>query len=198
MFPQIYPMIGFEWTAKQFFWCGLHLCRPGFILLVHMMCNSFWPGRGIAHRLPLVCNSLQEHCTPMHTNHRCGSTADPFLPWQVPLLRIPEPVGVRLLRRLLHHHHPQHAGAPRTLCRRRCCGCNRPRLNDSSLMPCSTTLLDVLTSSVQIGVDCLRRHSMLLPPQIAYMISGMIYFMWSLHCGFIIPSPSYPGWWIWL
>jgi len=34
--------------------------------------------------------------------------------------------------------------------------------------------------------------------QIAYMISGMIYFMWSLHCGFIIPSPSYPGWWIWL
>ena len=37
-----------------------------------------------------------------------------------------------------------------------------------------------------------------VPLQIAYMISGMIYFMWSLHCGFIIPSPSYPGWWIWL
>ena len=34
--------------------------------------------------------------------------------------------------------------------------------------------------------------------QIAYMISGMIYFMWSLHCGFIIAEPSYPGWWIWL
>ena len=34
--------------------------------------------------------------------------------------------------------------------------------------------------------------------QIAYMISGMIYFMWSLHCGFIIPEPSYPGWWVWL
>jgi ABC-type multidrug transport system permease subunit len=30
------------------------------------------------------------------------------------------------------------------------------------------------------------------------MISGMIYFMWSLHCGFIIPEPSYPGWWVWL
>ena len=34
--------------------------------------------------------------------------------------------------------------------------------------------------------------------QVAYMISGMVYFMWSLHCGFIIPEPSYPGWWIWL
>jgi len=33
---------------------------------------------------------------------------------------------------------------------------------------------------------------------VAYMISGTIYFMWSLHCGFIIPSPNYPGWWIWL
>ena len=34
--------------------------------------------------------------------------------------------------------------------------------------------------------------------QIAYMISGMVYFMWSLHCGFIIAEPNYPGWWIWL
>ena len=41
-------------------------------------------------------------------------------------------------------------------------------------------------------------HDTLVCMQIAYMISGMIYFMWSLHCGFIIPEPSYPGWWIWL
>ncbi len=25
-----------------------------------------------------------------------------------------------------------------------------------------------------------------------------VYFMFSLHCGFVIPQPDYPGWWIWL
>ena len=56
-------------------------------------------------------------------------------------------------------------------------------------------------SALQSGADGLRLTVLtngLMPVQIAYMISGMIYFMWSLHCGFIIPSPSYPGWWIWL
>ena len=34
--------------------------------------------------------------------------------------------------------------------------------------------------------------------QVAFILSGMVYFQWSLHCGFIIPEPSYPGWWVWL
>ena len=53
----------------------------------------------------------------------------------------------------------------------------------------------ILTRAHDADADCTPASVTL---QIAYMISGMIYFMWSLHCGFIIPEPSYPGWWVWL
>ena len=32
--------------------------------------------------------------------------------------------------------------------------------------------------------------------QVAGIISGTFYFNWTLFCGFIIPKPNIPGWWV--
>ena len=33
--------------------------------------------------------------------------------------------------------------------------------------------------------------------QVASILSGTVYFTMTLTCGFIIPAPNFPGWWIW-
>jgi len=33
---------------------------------------------------------------------------------------------------------------------------------------------------------------------VASILSGTVYFTMTLTCGFIIPAPNFPGWWIWL
>ena len=75
----------------------------------------------------------------------------------------------------------------------------RWQCHSSSGFLCRRTFVQECSSfrTTASALPCTANYASILA-QVAYMISGMIYFMWSLHCGFIIPEPSYPGWWIWL
>ena len=130
---------------------------------------------------------------------------------QVLVLRVPQPFSVHLLRRLLHRYHAKHAGKLRAHDSHQHRNL-RARCSTPSSRPCGGRVGDAVAIALtlmrwsacgpstvrSLGIQISGCANLRRCTQIAYMISGMVYFMWSLHCGFIIAEPSYPGWWIWL